>query len=43
MVLDFEYGINTGNRFIGFVDHDEDPAEFIARQTQPEEKQKKNY
>lgn len=42
MVLEHEYGINTGNRFINFVDHDEDPEEFIAGQTQPEEKPKKS-
>jgi len=42
MALDFEYGINTGNRFLNFVDHDEDPEDFIARQTQPEEKSKKS-
>lgn len=42
MVLDFEYGINTGNRFLDLVDHDEDPEDLIARQTQPEEKPKKS-
>jgi hypothetical protein len=41
MVLDFEYGINTGNRFLQFVDHDEEPEAFIAAQTQ-EEKQRKS-
>jgi hypothetical protein len=41
MVLDFEYGINTGNRFLDFVDHDEDPEEFIAGQTKAEDKTKK--
>ena len=41
MVLDFEYGVNTGNRFLQFVDHDEEPEEFIATQTQDEVKQKK--
>ena len=41
-VLDFEYGINTGNRFLDFVDHDEDPDEFIAAQSHPEEKGKKS-
>ncbi|UJR15415.1 hypothetical protein I4U23_002362 [Adineta vaga] len=42
MVLDFEYGINTGNRFLQFVDHDEEPEAFIAAQTQEEEKQRKS-
>jgi len=42
MVLDFEYGINTGNRFLQFVDHDEEPEDFIAAQTKEEEKQKKS-
>ncbi|CAF1407567.1 unnamed protein product [Rotaria sp. Silwood1] len=42
MVLDFEYGINTGNRFLDLVDHDEDPDEFIANQTHSEEKPKKS-
>ena len=42
MVLDFEYGINTGNRFLDFVDHDEDPEDFIARQTQVEAQAKKS-
>ncbi len=42
MALDFEYGINTGNRFLDFVGHDEDPDEFIAQQTKPEEKPKKS-
>lgn len=42
MVLDFEYGINTGNRFLQFVDHDEEPEDFIAAQAQEEEKQKKS-
>lgn len=41
MVLDFEYGINTGNRFLQFVDHDEEPEAFIAAQTQEEVKQRK--
>ncbi|CAF4437850.1 unnamed protein product, partial [Rotaria magnacalcarata] len=41
MVLDFEYGINTGNRFLQFVDHDEEPEAFIAAQAQEEAKQKK--
>ena len=41
MVLDFEYGINTGNRFLHFVDHDEEPEAFIAAQTE-EVKQKKS-
>jgi hypothetical protein len=41
MVLDYEYGINTGNRFLDLVDHDEDPEDYIAKQTQPEEKPKK--
>ena len=40
MVLNYEYGINTGNRFLDLVDHDEDPDDFIAQQTQPEEKPK---
>jgi hypothetical protein len=42
MVLDYEYGINTGNRFLDLVDHDEDPEDYIAKQTQPEEKPKKS-
>ncbi|CAF3162803.1 unnamed protein product [Rotaria sp. Silwood2] len=42
MVLDFEYGINTGNRFLDLVDHDEDPDEFIASKIQSEEKKKKS-
>ncbi|CAF4576482.1 unnamed protein product [Rotaria socialis] len=42
MVLNFEYGISTGNRFIDLVDHDEDPDDFIASKTQPEEKSKKS-
>jgi len=42
MVLDFEYGINTGNRFLQFVDHDEEPEAFIAAQTQEEDKQRKS-
>jgi hypothetical protein len=42
MVLDFEYGINTGNRFLDLVDHDEEPDEFIARQTQNKEIPKKS-
>ncbi|CAF0966369.1 unnamed protein product [Adineta steineri] len=42
MSLDFEYGINTGNRFLSFVGHDEDPDEFLAGQVQPEEKTKKS-
>ncbi len=42
MTLDFEYGINTGNRFLDLVDHDEDPDEFIAGQKQSEEKAKKS-
>ncbi|CAF2036097.1 unnamed protein product [Rotaria magnacalcarata] len=42
MVLDFEYGINTGNRFIDLVDHDEDPDVFIASKTQSEEKSKRS-
>lgn len=41
MVLDFEYGVNTGNRFLEFVDHDEEPEAFIAAQTKEEVKQKK--
>lgn len=32
-MLDFEYGVNTGNRFLQFVDHDEEPEAFIAAQT----------
>jgi hypothetical protein len=42
MVLDFEYGINTGNRFLQFVDHDEEPEDFIAAQAKQEEKDKKS-
>ena len=42
MVLDFEYGINTGNRFLDFVDHDEDPEDFIARRTQADAEAKKS-
>ncbi|CAF0860303.1 unnamed protein product [Adineta ricciae] len=42
MGLDYEYGINTGNRFLDLVDHDEDPEEFVAKQTQPEDKSKKS-
>ena len=42
MALDFEYGINTGNRFLSFVDHDEDPDDFIATQKQSEENPKKS-
>ncbi|CAF1645097.1 unnamed protein product [Adineta ricciae] len=41
MVLDFEYGVNTGNRFLQFVDHDEEPEAFIAAQAKEEEKQRK--
>ena len=40
MSLDFEYGVNTGNRFLQFVDHDEEPEDFIAAQVK-EEKQSK--
>ena len=39
--LDYEYGINTGNRFINFVDHDEDPDEYIANQKKEEEEKAK--
>lgn len=42
MSLDYEYGINTGNRFLNFVDHDEDPDDFIANQAEPAEKPKKS-
>ena len=42
MALDFEYGINTNNRFLHFLDHDEEPEEFIAKITQPEQKSKKS-
>lgn len=42
MSLPFQYGINTGNRFGQLLDHDEDPDEFIANQTQTEEKTKKS-
>jgi len=42
MVLDFEYGVNTGNRFLQFVDNDEEPEDFIAAQVKEEEKQKKS-
>jgi len=42
MVLDFEYGINTGNRFLQFVDHDEEPEDFIAAQAKQKEKDKKS-
>jgi hypothetical protein len=42
MVLDFEYGVNTGNRFLQFVDHDEEPEDFIAAQVKEEENQKKS-
>jgi hypothetical protein len=42
MVLDFEYGVNTGNRFLQFVDHDEEPEDFIAAQAKEEQKQKKS-
>jgi hypothetical protein len=42
MVLDFEYGINTGNRFLDFVDNDEEPEAFIAAQAKTEEIQKKS-
>lgn len=41
-MLAFEYGINTGNRFLQFVDHDEEPEAFIAAQTKPDEPQKKS-
>ncbi|CAF2592826.1 unnamed protein product [Rotaria sp. Silwood2] len=41
MVLEFDYGVNTGNRFLEFVDHDEEPEVFIAAQTKDEVKQKK--
>ncbi|CAF1017327.1 unnamed protein product [Rotaria sordida] len=41
MVLEFDYGVNTGNRFLQFVDHDEEPEAFIAAQTKEEIKQKK--
>ncbi len=41
MVLDFEYGINTGNRFLQFVDNDEEPEAFIAAQAK-EDNQKKS-
>jgi hypothetical protein len=41
-MLDFEYGVNTGNRFLQFVDHDEDPEAFIAGQTKPDEPVKKS-
>ena len=36
-MLDFEYGVNTGNRFLQFVDHEEEPEEFIAAQTKSDE------
>jgi len=36
-MLDFEYGVNTGNRFLQFVDHEEEPDEFIAAQTKTDE------
>lgn len=36
-MLDFEYGVNTGNRFLQFVDHEEEPEEFIAAQTKHDE------
>ncbi|CAF4653906.1 unnamed protein product [Rotaria sp. Silwood1] len=42
MVLEFDYGVNTGNRFLEFVDHDEEPEAFIAAQTKEEVKQKKS-
>lgn len=41
-MLDFEYGVNTGNRFLQFVDHDEEPEAFIAAQTKPEDLPKKS-
>lgn len=42
MALNYEYGINTGNRFCQFIDHEEDPDEFIAQQVQTEDKTKKS-
>lgn len=42
MSLNYDYGINVGNRFGGFVDHEEDPEEFLAQQTRTEEKTKKS-
>jgi hypothetical protein len=42
IMLDFEYGVNTGNRFLQFVDHDEEPEAFIAAQTKPEDVPKKS-
>ena len=42
MSLDYEYEVNTGNRFLNFVDHDEDPDDFLANHTETAEKQKKS-
>lgn len=40
MALEFEYGINTKNRFYDLTGHDEDPDEFISTQSKIEEKPK---